>query len=220
MLKIGKIMIFILILLFSTYKIIDNKNLNLKDNVYIVSESEINNEELIEDKIDETDNEKEEVNKNINMDEANNTITVFVSGEVNNPGVVTIESEKRLSDVVDMLGGTTENADLNKVNLAMKLEDESHYIIPKIGESVDVYSDYTSINNNESIQDEKSDLININKATIQELDALPGIGEATANKIINYREENGEFKSVDEIKNVNGIGDKKYEELKSLISIE
>ena len=218
MLKIGKITIFILILLFSIYKIIDNKNLN--DNIYVVSENEINNNELIEDNIGENSSEKEDIDKKVNIDEVNNTITVFVSGEINNPGVVTIESEKRLSDVVEILGGTTENADLNKVNLAMKLEDESHYIIPKIGENVEVHTDYTSVDSNEIIQDEKSNLVNINKATIQELDILPGIGEATANKIINYREENGQFKSIDEIKNVNGIGDKKYEEIKSLISVE
>ena len=218
MLKIGKIGIFILILLFSTYKIIDNKNLN--DNIYVVSENEINNNELIEDNIGENSSEKEDIDKKVNIDEVNNTITVFVSGEINNPGVVTIESEKRLSDVVEILGGTTENADLNKVNLAMKLEDESHYIIPKIGENVEVHSNYTSVDSNEIIQDEKSNLVNINKATIQELDILPGIGEATANKIINYREENGQFKSIDEIKNINGIGDKKYEEIKSLISVE
>lgn len=218
MLKIAKTLIFILILSFSIYKIIDDKSLN--DNIYIVSDSETNNKELIEDNIAEDSSENANVDKNINIDEANNTITVFVSGEVNNPGVVTIESEKRLSDVVEILGGTTENADLNKVNLAMKLEDESHYIIPKIGESVEIYSDDMPINSNEIIEYEKSNLININKATIQELDTLPGIGEATANKIINYRDENGEFKSIDEIKNVNGIGDKKYEELKSLISIE
>ena len=218
MLKIAKTLIFILILSFSIYKIIDDKSLN--DNIYIVSDSETNNKELIEDNIAEDSSENANVDKNINIDEANNTITVFVSGEVNNPGVVTIESEKRLSDVVEILGGTTENADLNKVNLAMKLEDESHYIIPKIGESVEIYSDDMPINSNEIIENEKSNLVNINKATIQELDTLPGIGEATANKIINYRDENGEFKSIDEIKNVNGIGDKKYEELKSLISIE
>lgn len=214
--KTGKIVIFILILLFSTYKIIYNKNSN--DNIYIVSESETNNKELIEDNIVENSNEKENMDTKINVDEATNTITVFVSGEINNPGVVTIESQKRLSDAVEILGGITENADLNKINLAMKLEDESHYIIPKIGENLELNSDDTYIGS-EIIEDEKSNLVNINKATIQELDVLPGIGEATANKIINYREENGEFKSIDEIKNVNGIGDKKYEELKNLISV-
>lgn len=214
--KTGKIVIFILILLFSTYKIIYNKNSN--DNIYIVSESETNNKELIEDNIVENSNEKENMDTKINVDEATNTITVFVSGEINNPGVVTIESQKRLSDAVEILGGITENADLNKINLAMKLEDEYHYIIPKIGENLELNSDDTYIGS-EIIEDEKSNLVNINKATIQELDVLPGIGEATANKIINYREENGEFKSIDEIKNVNGIGDKKYEELKNLISV-
>ena len=63
-------------------------------------------------------------------------------------------------------------------------------------------------------------LININTANVQELDSLPGVGEATANKIVKYREEKGKFNSIEEIKNVNGIGDKKYEELKALISIE
>ena len=63
----------------------------------------------------------------------------------------------------------------------------------------------------------KNNLININTASIQELDTLPGIGEATANKIVNYREEKGKFNSIEEIKNVNGIGDKKYEELKQML---
>ena len=64
---------------------------------------------------------------------------------------------------------------------------------------------------------ENSSKININKATIEELDSLPGVGEATANKIVNYRDENGEFKSIEEIKNVNGIGDKKFQDMKDLI---
>ena len=65
----------------------------------------------------------------------------------------------------------------------------------------------------------ESNKININLATIKELEDLPGVGEATANKIVRYRDENGNFKSIEEIKNVNGIGDKKYEDLKELISI-
>ena len=61
--------------------------------------------------------------------------------------------------------------------------------------------------------------VNINVATIEELEALPGVGEATANKIVKYREENGQFSSIEEIKNVNGIGDKKYEDIKELICV-
>lgn len=214
-----KIIIFIMILLFSIYKIIDNKNLDIKDNVYIVSQSEVREEESISNNIsDEKDNKEKEQIKIENTNKK--TITVFISGEVKNPGVVAIDAEKRLSDAVNELGGTTENADLNKVNLAMKLKDESHYIIPKIGDNLESHNKETFENNIENDLNNKNNLININTASIQELDALPGVGEATANKIVNYREEKGKFNSIEEIKNVNGIGDKKYEELKTLISIE
>lgn len=214
-----KIIIFIMILLFSIYKIIDNKNLDIKDNVYIVSQSEVREEESISNNIsDEKDNQGKEQIKIENTNKK--TITVFISGEVKNPGVVAIDAEKRLSDAVNELGGTTENADLNKVNLAMKLKDESHYIIPKIGDNLESHNKETFENNIENDLNNKNNLININTASIQELDALPGVGEATANKIVNYREEKGKFNSIEEIKNVNGIGDKKYEELKTLISIE
>jgi competence protein ComEA len=114
----------------------------------------------------------------------------------------------------------TESADLNKINLAMKLKDESHYIIPKLGENNESYSNNIFESNTQSSTNIQSNLININNANAAQLDTLPGIGEATANKIINHREENGLFKSIEEIKKVNGIGDKKYEEIKSLISIE
>ena len=214
-----KIIIFIMILLFSIYKIIDNKNLDIKDNVYIVTQSEVREEESISNNIsDEKDNQGKEQIKIENTNKK--TITVFISGEVKNPGVVAIDAEKRLSDAVNELGGTTENADLNKVNLAMKLKDESHYIIPKIGDNSESHNKETFENNIENDLNNKNNLININAASIQELDALPGVGEATANKIVNYREEKGKFNSIEEIKNVNGIGDKKYEELKTLISIE
>lgn len=217
--KKWKIIVFILVLLFSIYKIIDNKNLDIKDNSYIVSQSEINDKESISNNIsDEKDNQEKE---NIKIENTNKkTITVFISGEVKKPGVVTIDAEKRLSDAVDELGGTTENADLNKINLATKLKDESHYIIPKIGDNLENYNNETLENDIANNSDNKNNLININTASIQELDTLPGVGEATANKIVNYREEKGKFNSIEEIKNVNGIGDKKYEELKTLISIE
>lgn len=219
--KTGKIIIFILILLFSIYKIIDNKNINLRENVYIVSESEVNNKETVSNDVVEVDNKKEDNYNEINIEKYDKKmITVFISGEVNNPGVVTIESEKRLSDAIDVLGGITESADLNKINLAMKLKDESHYIIPKLGEYNELHSNNIFERNTQSSTNIQSNLININNANAAQLDTLPGIGEVTANKIINHREENGLFKSIEEIKKVNGIGDKKYEEIKNLISIE
>lgn len=130
-----RIIVFITVLLFSIYKIIDNKILDIEDNVYIVSEKEENEKETVSNSMHkETDNQDKE---NVKIENVNKkTITVFISGAVKNPGVVTIDTEKRLSDAVNELGGTTENADLNKVNLAIKLKDESHYIIPKVGENL------------------------------------------------------------------------------------
>lgn len=214
-----RIIVFIIVLLFSIYKIVDNKSLDIEDNIYIVSEKENNEKETISNKKYNNTDSKDYENEKI---EAINKkhITVFVSGEVNKPGVVTIENDKRLSDAVNEVGGTTENADLNKINLAIKLKDESHYIIPKVGEDLESYENIDLENSVTSNSNNKNNLININTATIQELDNLPGVGEATANKIINYREEKGRFNSIEEIKNVNGIGEKKYDEIKALINIE
>ena len=200
-----------------TYKL----NLNTQDEVYIVSENE---ENIEEGRINiEKDYETNNIENNIEYKNKENTIsknvTIYVSGEVNNPGIVTIESDKRLYDAVEKLGGVTENADLNRINLAIKLNDEEHYIIPKIGEE-NIISQDISVNNIDTIKNEQTSKININTATIEELDNLPGVGEATANKILNYREENGIFKSIEEVKNVNGIGEKKYIDIKDKICIE
>lgn len=213
--KIGKFSIFLIILFLGIGYMIYKFNLDINENIYVVSESKENNKQLASDvnlskKLDNEDIRKDYDNsiKDVNM------ITIHISGEVKNPGIVNIESDKRLSDAVDKLGGVTENADLNNINLAMKIEDANHYIIPKIGEE---------IKNNESINNENnnsdSNKVNINNATIEDLDKLPGIGEATANKIINYRKENGDFKSIEELKNVNGIGSKKYEQIKDEITL-
>ena len=202
--KNGRIVIFLVIIVLSIGTITYKVSSNIKEDVYVVSESE--------------ENKKESTIESINYEEKEETlsknITIFISGEVNNPGIVTIEGDKRLSDAIDKLGGVTSDADLNRINLAMKIEDEQHYIIPKIGEVIENNETITNDTNKDNSK------ININVATIEELDTLPGVGEATANKILNYREEHGIFKSIDEIKNVNGIGDKKYIDLKDKICIE
>lgn len=215
----------IIVILISSFIIIGTiaykLNLNIQDEVYIVSENE---ENIEEDRINiEKDYETNNIENNIEYKNKENTIsknvTIYVSGEVNNPGIVTIESDKRLYDAVEKLGGVTQNADLNRINLAIKLNDEEHYIIPKIGED-NIISQDISVNNIDTIKNEQTSKININTATIEELDNLPGVGEATANKILNYREENGIFKSIEEVKNVNGIGEKKYIDIKDKICIE
>lgn len=185
------------------------------------SEENIQDDEVLDENT--TSENKTKDDKNISVKE----ITVYVSGEVNNPGIVTLKSDQRLADAVKMLGGVTKKADMNNINLAIKLEDEMHYIIPKKGDKSN--SSNQNASNNTSNQSQNLDSnqanssntnkININTAGIQELDAIPGVGEATANKILSYREENGNFRSIEEIKNVNGIGDKKYENMKESICV-
>lgn len=209
--------IVVVIIIVATIGIFFSENLDIDENVNVVSKSkqekiqyvESNNDKLEEEKESNKNNKK--VNQNIVKE-----VTIFISGEVNKPGVVTINSDKRLADAVNKLGGFTQDADLNKINLAMKIEDEKHYIIPKIGENIETSND----DNNLDIKGEENNLVNINEADIKELDSLPGVGEATATKIINHREENGKFKAIEEIKNVNGIGDKKYENIKDMITIK
>lgn len=144
----------------------------------------------------------------------NEKVVVYISGEVVNPQVIEMKDGDRLIDAVEKCGGMTENADKNAVNLALLLKDEDHYVIPKIGENLQLN---TSSNNKSS---QNNNLVNINTADKTTLISLPSIGEKTAEKIIQYRETNGNFKSIDDIKNINGIGEKKFEQIKDLITVK
>ena len=220
--KFGKIIIFSVAIILSICTIILKQDLAIKENVYIVSKSEDKSIDIPKGINKEVDKEKYKIDREKISENNKNMITIFISGEVKKPGVVTIESNKRLHDAIEQLGGFTNEADLNQINLAMRIEDENHYIIPKIGDNTETNDALTDINYNISIKDDnqsKTQKININTASIQELDTLPGIGESTANKIINYREEKGKFNTIEAIKNVNGIGDKKYEDIKDMISV-
>ena len=144
----------------------------------------------------------------------NEKVVVYISGEVVNPQVIEMKDGDRLIDAVEKCGGMTENADKNAVNLALLLKDEEHYVIPKIGENLQL----NTSSNNKSLQN--NNLVNINTADKTILISLPSIGEKTAEKIIQYRETNGNFKSIDDIKNINGIGEKKFEQIKDLITVK
>ena len=206
-----KIAVFILMILICPVGLIIKDKLESKEDIYVLTEEK----ELYQETIEEKEVKKEE------KDITNKEITVYVSGEVNKPGIVTLNEGDRLATAVEMVGGTTDKADLNGINMAIKVQDEMHYIIPKIGDVVkNNSSEIVSNDNSNQGGASKTSQININTATIEELDTLPGVGEATANKIVNHRSENGEFKSIEEIKNVNGIGDKKFEEIKNLICIK
>lgn len=214
-----KIFVFAIILLICPTILLVKDKLNSKDDIYVLTEeSTVSDENKNNDKKEKIEDEKENI--------SNKEITVYVSGEVNKSGVVTLKEGDRLAVAVEKLGGTTKKADLNNINLAIRVKDEEHYIIPKIGEAKQ--ENLKDVNNTKDIEnaeiknentEKDSSKININTATLEELDKLPGVGEATANKIISHREENGQFKNIEDIKNVNGIGDKKFEKMKELICV-
>ena len=141
-------------------------------------------------------------------------ITVHITGAINNPGVVVLEEGARIVDALEAAGGETEEADVNRLNLAYVLEDGEKLYIPSKNEEEQEY-----ITQGKDNMSEGQSKININSAQIEELITLPGVGEATANKIIEYRKENGKFQKIEDLKNVPGIGDSKFENIKMLIKV-
>ncbi|MBE5820906.1 MAG: hypothetical protein E7310_08950 [Clostridiales bacterium] len=147
-------------------------------------------------------------------------IKIHVIGEVQNSGIVELEEGARISDIIEAAGGSTENADLSKVNLAYEVEDGQKVYIPSIND--ERVEQYVTNGSGEGIIEEetKKGLVNINTATQTELETLPGIGPSTALKIITYREENGKFKKAEDIQNVPGIGGAKFENIKDSITVK
>lgn len=154
-------------------------------------------------------------------------IIVHVAGFVESPGIVKLKEGSRIADAIEAAGGELLDADLSNVNLAYMLEDGQKLYIPGISEQKEGeenlgYITKESGNNivvNEKKEEGGSGLINLNTASQTELEQIPGIGPSTALKIIEYRKENGEFKSIEDIKNVKGIGDSKYENMKNHITV-
>lgn len=171
------------------------------------SKKEINksNEEIISL---ETDEEMDESEKDLET-----TIMVHISGGVKNPGLIELESKNsRLKDAIEKSGGLVIDADENQINLAKKLMDEDRIHIPLIGEigNIEVQEEFTNSGNNNKI--------NINKGTKEELMTLSGVGEVTANKIIDYRSDS-KFEKIEDLMLVSGIGEKKFEAIKDSISV-
>lgn len=153
-------------------------------------------------------------------------ITVHVIGEVVSPGVVSLKEGSRIIDAINSCGGKTENADITKINLAYILEDGIQIYVPRLDDDIDNVeyiregAGENVISDNVVQDDKKSIKVNINTANLDKLQTLPGIGEAMAKRIIEYREENGKFQSIEDIKNVSGIGDSKFEKIKEYIVIK
>lgn len=172
------------------------------------------------------ENEVVENNQNTQTKETIPDIKVHVAGCVAEEGVVTLKQGDRIADAVEKAGGLTSDANIKDVNLAYVLKDGQKIYIPSnIEEEVAYITDQsgTEIMSTEGKNEEGTTMntgkVNINTATQTELETLPGIGPSTALKIITYRDENGDFESIEDIKNVSGIGESKYEAIKDSIEV-
>lgn len=259
------IVVFLLVLYIVTEKILNNNNLEIEQDNEIISNQENTNENIEINLTEESVNEIEEENiaesesthetqntqeiqdeqedKQIYKNAENNEkIYVYITGEVNNPGVVLLNSGSRIVDAIEAAGGVTNKANISKVNLVYVLQDGMKVNIPNntdlknnenfeyitmssgdekndanTGNSSTTITSENSSSNNESAF--KISIVNINTATQTELETLPGIGPSLALRIVNYRKENGKFSSIEDIKNVSGIGEAKYEDIKNYIKI-
>jgi len=143
-------------------------------------------------------------------------VAVHIGGAVRNPGLYYLSANSRVADAIQTAGGPTPDADLDAINLAGKVTDGLKILVPSKLKGA-VNPSITETNEGESSGGKK---ININTASAKELEELPGIGPVLAEKIVSYREANGPFKSIDELKKVSGIGEKRFQAIKDLIVVE
>ncbi|GAA0859532.1 MULTISPECIES: helix-hairpin-helix domain-containing protein [Clostridium] len=145
-------------------------------------------------------------------------IAVDIKGEVKKPGVYYVNDGSIILDLINEAGGTTNKANLDSINRAQKLKENECIVIPNIDDvNNDVMVATKGLTNNSSKKED--DKVNINTADVNELNKLNGVGPSKANAIIKYREENGSFKSIEDIKNVSGFGEATFEKIKDSISI-
>lgn len=161
---------------------------------------------------DSTD-EKEDKNQKEEVVEQD-LITVDVKGAVKSPGIYDLPVGSRVNDAVQKAGGLTDNADSKSLNLAQKISDEALVYVPTKEEVANQESYSNATGNKESKK------VNLNKASLEELKQVKGLGAKRAQDIIDHRESNGNFKSVDELKKVSGIGAKTIEKLKEYVTVD
>jgi competence protein ComEA len=151
------------------------------------------------------------------------SIVVHVAGEVKNPGVYTLSNSARMIDAVLAAGGATARADLEVINLATPLMDSSQIYVPAKGtaERPVFARPQPGMNGVQSTQNspDSGGVVNINRASVTELDALPGVGPSTAQAIVDYRTTNGPFGSPEDLLNVKGIGPAKFEAMRKLVGV-
>lgn len=209
--------IIVIILIFVVIIVIGYYYINATKDIYGSSFQSDENNAL---EIDQADTKEDKIEEKI---------IVHVTGAVEKEGVVEVKEKARINDVIEAAGGITKYADLSLVNLAYIVEDGQKIYIPSKNDTNENSENNKQEKNIVSeasgtgvIQEEdqkQGKNVNINKATLVELMTLPGIGESTASKIIEYRKINGKFNAIEDLKKVSGIGDAKFNTIKSLIHV-
>ena len=227
---ISIVLLVALVIGFVIYIFNTNENystLDLENDIVVESGEDVDNgkENSMQsaDSTKDTDDDNDIDNKN-QTTEGVVEIAVHITGEVKKQGLIYLKEGSRVADAIEKAGGETKNADLSQINLAYVLQDGQKIYVPNKNEKISQYITENSGNNdtersNTSNSDKEDKKVNINTANQSELDSLPGIGPSIAQKIIDYREENGNFKNIEELQNVKGIGDAKYEEIKDMVTV-
>ncbi len=198
-----------------------------------IEETNINENNLSNNSTNGTNLSTNDINENKqNNKQEKNKIIIHVAGAVVKNGIVEIEEGQRIIDAIEKAGGATAQADLSKINLAYVLSDGQKIYIPKINENYtgeyvtgassneEKNSTSTSNTSTSANKSETNKIININTASAEELQNLQGIGESIAKRIVEYRKENGKFNNIEDIKNVSGIGEAKYNKIKNNICVK
>lgn len=217
---VGLTIILSLILIISLFTYGKNKNNVFKDkymnNIFIeenVSEIDTNDESKDEEQEEVLESVEGVKSNTINLNK--NKIVAEIKGEVVKPDVYTLNEGSIIRDLIEAAGGLTPEADISNINRAKELSNHELIIIKNINDEV---SQEEVENEIQSIEADDGK-ININTADINKLKEIPGIGDVKANSIIIYRESNGNFKSIEDLKNVDGIGEKTFEKIKNNIKI-
>lgn len=181
-------------------------------NIYNSTQKYNNNVDVNQVVVNETKDEKEIEEK---------IIAVHITGAIKKAGVIRIEENSRIEDVIEKAGGLTEDADITNVNLAFIVEDGVKIRIPSTNDKdeIDIVTESSGSEVIDGNDETSNGLININKASQAELETLNGIGPSLALKIIEYREQNGKFKTISDIKNVSGIGENKFNNIRDFIDV-
>ena len=216
--KIGIIIILVIILMGLGILYLKSGFMELKKNdTESIFATDTENTDILT--VTSKNNSSNQNNKEVTIPVKDKSIVVEIKGEVKKPDVYTVNENAIVKELIEAAGGLTENADLSNINRAKKLQNhELVYIGNKsdINKEIENKNSEPNISNNQGIT---NNIVNINTATTEQLKTLNGIGDSKAKSIIEYREQSGGFKSIEDIKNVTGIGEKMFEKIKDQIEI-